>query len=698
MLILRKIQLRNFLSHTNTEIDFTPDAKMLINGESGAGKSSIVEAIIWCIYGKARTDNRSLVRRGATGAVVSIVLQDTDTLLRYRIERSTTIKGKNELEVCSALEAEPLVPVGVSGIRYLQEFIESKIVKASYLLFINSIAYPQENQENFVKQTAEKRKDIILEIIKATDYDIYYDKAHEAFRSVADKHISLSSSFREKGIRLVSENNEASKLQDFEIRKKTIHSGAEDLLKFLGAVEQTIARNKEIETKISSVMGERFAIEKMIAQQEAKIVSLTPSASPSEQQIMDMNQKIAELPALRASLASLNAQHEALIAWKDKISSLRLNAPINEDFTAKKALLNAKMIQLMTKHVPICPELGDRPCSCLNGDRETRIKEYEVELLQADKDEVVYNEKMLAHASLVASLGEAPAVDLNVRGEIVQRISENENLERIRAASLPSDIEDRLAQISEIQKEIGQLKLQVELRNKEVAELKPLIDEHANGKLAEVRTKIQANETEKTQLETRIEIAKEARVRCEQVKKEMDEIEKELADLTKDREALEAVKAAFSSKGIKAMMVDYVIPQLEDRINDVLHKLSDFTIRLETQRAGATGDTLLEGLFLTIINGQGEAMDLANYSGGEKMKIITAVSEGLASLQKTGFRIFDESITGLDSNTIENFVEVMLAIQSRFNQLLCISHLQQIKDVFDERITVVKRNGTSEIV
>ena len=105
----------------------------------------------------------------------------------------------------------------------------------------------------------------------------------------------------------------------------------------------------------------------------------------------------------------------------------------------------------------------------------------------------------------------------------------------------------------------------------------------------------------------------------------------------------------------------------------------------------------MEGLFITVKNAQGEEFDFNSYSGGERVRISVAISEALASLQRVGFRIMDETIQALDENMIENFTTVLGKIQSRYSQLICISHLQPVKDLFEKRILVSKLDGVSHI-
>ena len=167
-MILKSIQLKNFLSHSDTKLELKADQKLLIDGISGSGKSSLVEAVVWCLYGKGRADNRSLIKRGETGGSVVLVIENDE--VSYKIERKITQEGKHELKLLRK-KVKTYAPVKVNGIKETQEFIENDILGCSYLLFINSVVYPQDSAENFVKQTAGKRKDLLLEIINAAKYD-----------------------------------------------------------------------------------------------------------------------------------------------------------------------------------------------------------------------------------------------------------------------------------------------------------------------------------------------------------------------------------------------------------------------------------------------------------------------------------------------------------------------------------------------
>lgn len=187
--------------------------------------------------------------------------------------------------------------------------------------------------------------------------------------------------------------------------------------------------------------------------------------------------------------------------------------------------------------------------------------------------------------------------------------------------------------------------------------------------------------------------------------KELEEDKKKLKEVdSKDREikdkieSLELLKKAFGNNGIKAIVTEYLIPKLEDKINEILSELSSFKVRLSTEKEGLSEGVVIDGLFIDLYNENGEILEYNAYSGGEKNRITVAIFEGLASLQKCNFRIFDESIIGLDDETTNSFTNIMLQLQKNVAQLICVSHLQGVKDIFEEKVEVVKTNGNSIIL
>ena len=56
-MIPQQLTLKNFLSYQDTTLDFRGLHTACICGANGAGKSSLLEAITWVLWGKSRADS-----------------------------------------------------------------------------------------------------------------------------------------------------------------------------------------------------------------------------------------------------------------------------------------------------------------------------------------------------------------------------------------------------------------------------------------------------------------------------------------------------------------------------------------------------------------------------------------------------------------------------------------------------------------
>jgi len=698
MILLNKIKLTNFLSHASTEVEFSNEQKLLISGNSGSGKSSIIDAIIWALYNRGRSDNRSLIRRGATTARVILFINDND--VSYKIERSINRAGKHEFDLLKK-EEEKWVPLNISGIKNNQDFLENKILKSSYLLFINSIAYPQDNQENFIRQTAAKRKDILLEIIKANSYDEYYALAKDKLSKINSEISSLNSLVGEKMSSIQVDKVEAEKLpaltEEWALAKKELNEIKEKIKKS----EEADINNKEIKFKIESIDKEVASLENEIKEKEL-------SMAEKEKEIADVNNidvevlkvKVNELIVKRMILGELERVQSVHTEWSAKTVELLKEKPSNniEGLNSEIIGLNNNLIKLISQKNDICPETN-KVCPIEKKDKEERIGELSLLLIEKQK---ALNEQKIEideFALKIKELGVEPVVEQLKITEIKGAIATLEPYEKqfVQYQGLKEAISARTEQIGMLVAAISGIKERIKILFNDKNSLGLNVDPFAAGQKNSYLTQQEKINERYMDLTKRVTVAEISERRISESEKGIIEEKQKISEAELNKENVELIKEAFSTNGIKALITDMVIPQLEDRINIVLSSLSNFRIKLETQRDAISSESVIEGLFIDIINDQGETFDLENFSGGEKTKIITAISEGLASMQNIGFRLLDEHIVGLDAETIESFVGAMASIRHRFSQLICISHISQIAETFEDVIHITKKDGVSTI-
>lgn len=702
MILLKKIQLHNFLSHENTTIDFTENEKALIDGSSGAGKSSIFDAIVWVLYGISRADNRSLIRKGTKSGFVCLeLIKDSEVIV---ITRSVSSAGKHTLEIATKQPNGARISYPLSGVRELQNHIEKNIIGASYLLFVNSVAYVQGNVESFVTQTAPKRKELLLEIVKAEDYTKYYENAREKLSSLQNEQNLASGQLIELEASLKA-------LELLISARNTYLLSISEHTKWLLELEPKI---QELEDKKASFLN----VSKSIDNLDALIKSAKVDVEMAEREISKKSIKLAEKPKLLERLSTSPRileekakTDEKLLKLQEMLLDSTKVVQKRNEVIGRKPVVNDRNFQEVERKKLEIERIKENP-KCPSGEAcpysGNHLKEIEKIQEQIKDIEAISSKEALALANWSIEFGALPPEpDLSV---IMKDIGQWEK--HIKSLELELKeielIERDIKYIDEIVLEIPGLQKILDEKKTNVVNLvnqKQLVESSIDkGEMAQISIDLAKKKEDRdafksviTRANLQLENIEKAEGDVKTVNEKITSIKDASAVIKDNIRKVELVKQAFGSKGIETLVIDYLLPKLEDKVNEVLAKLSDFRVRIDTQKKSTDGESTVEGLFITIINEVNEEMPFEAYSGGEKLKISVSISEALATLQNVGFRLFDETFIGLDENSTESFTRVLQSLQQNFSQVLCISHLLQIKELFDKKIQIIKNNNISYV-
>lgn len=220
----------------------------------------------------------------------------------------------------------------------------------------------------------------------------------------------------------------------------------------------------------------------------------------------------------------------------------------------------------------------------------------------------------------------------------------------------------------------------------------------------ELETQLGAVRTEKDMIEERLRSLQiqqgELSVRLEQVKKDKAAL-KEARKLQKTARSEEGLysklRKAFGRDGIPSLIIEQTLPEIEDRANELLLRLTEgkMNVRLETLRDKKTGGTK-ETLEIIITDEQGAPRPYETFSGGEAFRVNFALRIALSQLlaERNGVKIrtlgIDEGFGTQDEQGIQNMIEAIQVIQDDFDKILVITHLDRLKEAFPVRIEVEK--------
>ncbi|XWX29946.1 exonuclease [Staphylococcus phage PG-2021_40] len=183
-----------------------------------------------------------------------------------------------------------------------------------------------------------------------------------------------------------------------------------------------------------------------------------------------------------------------------------------------------------------------------------------------------------------------------------------------------------------------------------------------------------------------------------------DEINKDIVNLETKKSNYEDAMKAFSNKGIRSVVLDFVTPFLNKQANKYLQMLSGSDIELEfkTQVKDSKGE-LKDKFDIIITNKNGGGTYKAN-SAGEQKRIDLAISFAIQDLllekndMSTNIALYDECFDGLDVIGCENVITLLKDRLNTVGTIFVITHNQDLKPLFEKTIKVVKDNGVSTII
>ena len=169
------------------------------------------------------------------------------------------------------------------------------------------------------------------------------------------------------------------------------------------------------------------------------------------------------------------------------------------------------------------------------------------------------------------------------------------------------------------------------------------------------------------------------------------------------------LERAFGKDGVPALLIEQALPQIEQKANDLLDRLSDghMSIRFVTQAESRDKkrEDLKETLDIQISDSSG-MRDYEMYSGGEAFRVNFAIRLALSEIlaQRKGARlqtlVIDEGFGSQDALGRQRLIEAINAVKSDFEKIFIITHLDELKDAFPNRIEIEKteRGSTVKVV
>lgn len=169
------LRISGFLSYNQpVEINFETFDLACITGANGAGKSSLLDALTWVLFGEARRRDDSIINHQANAAEVRLEFAYESGI--YCIQRSKAKDKAAVLEFSIQTENGKWKPLTEPTLRGTEEMIRQTL-RLDYETFVNTSFFLQGKADMFAQQRPGDRKRILASILGLDVWESYKEEA-----------------------------------------------------------------------------------------------------------------------------------------------------------------------------------------------------------------------------------------------------------------------------------------------------------------------------------------------------------------------------------------------------------------------------------------------------------------------------------------------------------------------------------------
>ena len=711
---LRSLAIRNYRSIRRLQVEF-PEGLLGIVGRNGAGKSSLLEAVAWALYGTpaVRTKAEAVATIGARDPC-RVVLEFDLGGEAFRLERVLKPSSTSaELWLGDIL----LAGGPREGAREVSGYVAEQLLRMDYKTFYASIFTQQGELDKFVSMSSEPRRQAVERLLRISDVRAWIEWAR---KQKHDLDMGL------KGLRSQLAARDGEPLQPrLKAELAALQERSAALVKAgkpLEAARETAAKQdaqalKAWEQTEANAEKYRTAEKRRDAAQGA--LKLAGERLQNAQKTLDNSyKKEKEAAELRSATAASDAPGK-LAALREKQATVEkelqeLAAGKGKQTTALAA--SGRELASEQKHLQEIRELGaESECPTC----ERPLGEHGTALMGriADKIEALEQQQRETSAALETLAQTSKATDSRraALGKQEEKLRDAEAAHAVQLARL-RDLEQALARKPELEQQLAELQAREQAARTE--------QEAAQAALAKLEFDPQAHARARQQREVVTAALSEVKLALERHRGELaragDGVKAKQAELERVERAQAQIGEAETKlerfglleqllKGFRSHITSRIAPTLAARTSRRLAQLTD----------GRYTQVEIDGsdYSLKVFDGV-EAHSLRRFSGGEadafSLALRLSISQLLAERAGTemGLVVLDEVLGSQDElrqRRVLEGLERMVSHTPRLNekapmaqsvgQVILVTHIESIKDhlphvwelvLDDERGTVLR--------
>jgi exonuclease SbcC len=302
-------------------LDFRGIHLACLAGDNGHGKSALLDAITWALWGKARAprdDDLITLGRDVTDMWVDFEFGLGGQSYRVWRQRSKKGRGQSDLHFYvwnPTAEHSPengewrLLDEG--GLRERQALI-SRTLRMEYETFINSAFLLQGHADSFTVKTAGERKQILADILGLSRYDAYEERAKQEAQARKEQASRIQGE-------IVTIDGELSRRGEYEARLQAARTAAAHAVAALRSAEAEQAKARSAVQERQSQVKQLVDLRGRLARGERDLADLRGQLDAAKTRLGQFEAVLAQREQIEAGWAELQQARADDAAWHARL-------------------------------------------------------------------------------------------------------------------------------------------------------------------------------------------------------------------------------------------------------------------------------------------------------------------------------------------------------------------------------------------
>ena len=341
-----KLRLKNFMCYRDVPEPLVLEGIHVacICGDNGHGKSALLDAMTWALWGKARGRGvDDLIHIGESDMEVELEFSNGEDVYRV-IRKRKRARGRGsgasvlELQIAGPGGGRQFRPITGNTITETQGHI-SQLLRLEYETFVNSAFLRQGRADEFTLRTPKERKEVLADILDLS----YYDTLEELSRQKARKRERESAQLEHS---LAEIEKESEKRPELEV-------DVNRLLEEVGGLETEESRQREV---VQELTARKIRIESSISELDSlrtRLRGLEEDLSHTRRDVDRHKTRLSDYDLLLQDADALEDRYarfrHAVEAEKEFADGLREHSRLTDQRNKLERQLDAERVQLNAK-------------------------------------------------------------------------------------------------------------------------------------------------------------------------------------------------------------------------------------------------------------------------------------------------------------------------------------------------------------